>query len=73
MNILYYISFFRSVVALNPAHPFWKMLAFVVLPAILGTSPNKHFPSARCAYVANAVGKDLDIFTIGAVSLNHTL
>jgi hypothetical protein len=28
-------------------------------------------PSARCAYAANAVGKDLDIFAIGAVSLNH--
>jgi hypothetical protein len=28
---------------------------------------------ARCAYAANAVGKDLDIFTIGAVSLSHIL
>jgi hypothetical protein len=28
-------------------------------------------PSARCAYAANEVGKDLDIFAIGAVSLNH--
>jgi hypothetical protein len=26
---------------------------------------------ARCAYAANAVGKDLDVFAIGAVSLNH--
>jgi hypothetical protein len=34
---------------------------------------NKHCPSARCAYAANTVGKDLDIFTIGAVSLNHIL
>jgi hypothetical protein len=34
---------------------------------------NKHCPSARCAYAANAVGKDLDIFAIGAVSLNHIL
>jgi hypothetical protein len=33
---------------------------------------NKHCPSARCAYAANAMGKDLDIFAIGAVSLNHT-
>jgi hypothetical protein len=32
---------------------------------------NKHCPSARCAYAANAVGKDLDIFAIGAFSLNH--
>jgi hypothetical protein len=34
---------------------------------------NKHCPSARYAYAANAVGKDLDIFGIGAVSLNHIL
>jgi hypothetical protein len=32
---------------------------------------NKHCPSALCAYAANAVGKDLDIFAIGALSLNH--
>jgi hypothetical protein len=32
------IYFFRSIVALNPAFPFRKMLAFVFLPAILGTS-----------------------------------
>jgi hypothetical protein len=32
---------------------------------------NKHCPSARCAYATNAVGKDLDIFAIGAVCLNH--
>jgi hypothetical protein len=32
---------------------------------------DKHCPSARCAYVANvAVGKDLDIFALGTVSLN---
>jgi hypothetical protein len=33
----------------------------------------KHCPSAPCVYAANAVGKDLDIFAIGAVSLNHVL
>jgi hypothetical protein len=32
---------------------------------------NKHRPSARCAYAANAVGKDLDIFALGAVYLNY--
>jgi hypothetical protein len=32
-----------------------------------------HCPSARCAYAANAVVKDLDIFAIGAVSLDHIL
>jgi hypothetical protein len=32
---------------------------------------NKHCPPARCAYVANVVDKDLDIFALGAVSLNY--
>jgi hypothetical protein len=32
---------------------------------------NKHCPSARCACATNAVGKNLDLFAIGAVSLNH--
>jgi hypothetical protein len=64
-----------AIVALNPAFPSWTMLVFMFLLAILGTShgvpSNKHCPSARCAYAANAVGKDLDMFSIGAVSLNH--
>jgi hypothetical protein len=30
-----------------------------------------HCPSARCAYAANMVGKDPDIFSIRALSLNH--
>jgi hypothetical protein len=30
-----------------------------------------YVPSARCAYAANVVGKDLDIFALGAVSLNY--
>jgi hypothetical protein len=34
---------------------------------------NKHCPSARWADAANSVGKDLDIFATGAVSLNHIL
>jgi hypothetical protein len=55
------------------------MLAFVFLPTILGTShclvfvPLINCPSARCASAANAVGKDLDIFAVGAVSLNHII
>jgi hypothetical protein len=32
---------------------------------------NKHCPSDRCAYAANVVGKDIDIFALGAVSLNY--
>jgi hypothetical protein len=66
-------------VALNPALPSWKMLVFVSLLAMFGTSQrvafaplNKHCPSARWSYAANAVGKDLDIFAVGAVSLYHT-
>jgi hypothetical protein len=40
--------------------------------SLFGVCPsNKHCPSARCAYAANAVGTDLDIFTVEAVSLNH--
>jgi hypothetical protein len=39
---------------------------------LFGVCPfNKHCPSARCAYAANAVGKDLDIFAVRDVSLNH--
>jgi hypothetical protein len=39
---------------------------------LFGVCPtNKHCPSAQCAYAANAVGKDLDIFAVGAVSLRH--
>jgi hypothetical protein len=39
---------------------------------LFGVCPsNKPCPSAQCAYAANAVDKDLDILTIGAVSLNH--
>jgi hypothetical protein len=30
---------------------------------------NKHCPPARCAYAASVVGKDLDIFAVGAISL----
>jgi hypothetical protein len=38
---------------------------------LFGVCPsNKHSP-ARCAYPANAVGKDLDMFALGNVSLNH--
>jgi hypothetical protein len=43
----------------------------LMLLLLLGVCPsNKHCPSAPCAYAANAVGKYLDIFAIGAVSLN---
>jgi hypothetical protein len=42
-------------------------LTFCICPS------NKQFASAPCAYAANVVGKDLDIFAFGAVSLNHFL
>ncbi|PNF40690.1 hypothetical protein B7P43_G02183 [Cryptotermes secundus] len=38
---------------------------FVVCPS------NKHCSSARYAYPANSMGKDLDMFAIGTVSVNH--
>jgi hypothetical protein len=31
---------------------------------------NKHCPSARCAYAANVVGKDLATFAVGADSFD---
>jgi hypothetical protein len=40
--------------------------------SLFGVCPsNNHYPSARCVYAANVMGKDLDIFAIGAVSLNR--
>jgi hypothetical protein len=54
------------------------MLAFMFLPEISGNSRcsvlvplKKHCPSAQCAYAANVMGKDLDIFALGAISLNY--
>jgi hypothetical protein len=53
------------------------MLVFVFLLAVLATfirsvlSLYKHCPSARCAYAANLVGKDINISANGAVSLDH--
>jgi hypothetical protein len=50
---------FRSVVALNPALPSWKIIVFVFLHAMLGSSqylvfvPLINTISARCAYAAN--------------------
>jgi hypothetical protein len=41
---------------------------------LFGVGPsNKYCPSVRCAYAANAVGKILDIFAIGAASPNRIL
>jgi hypothetical protein len=66
---------FRSIVALNPAFPSVNLR---VPPnnrrnfSLFGVCPsNKHGPSARCAYAANAVGKNLDIFAARAISLNQ--
>jgi hypothetical protein len=40
--------------------------------SLFGVCPsNKHCPSARWPYDANAVGKDVDIFAVRTVSLNH--
>jgi hypothetical protein len=70
----FFVSLFRSTVALNSALPSWKMSDSVRDLSAFGVCPsNKHCPCARCAYAANVVGKDVDIFAIGAVSLNHIL
>jgi hypothetical protein len=50
-----------------PARNVRDLLTFSVCPS------NKHCPSAQCAYAANAMGKDLDIFAIEAVSVDHIL
>jgi hypothetical protein len=42
-------------------------LEFSVCPS------NKQYPSAPCAYAANLVGKDLDIFAIEAVFIDLIL
>jgi hypothetical protein len=54
------------------------IIIVVVVPSnirdlsLFGVCPsNKHCPSARYAYAAYKVGKNLDMFAIGAVSLNH--
>jgi hypothetical protein len=67
-------------VAVNPALPSWKMLSLRAPTrnvrdfSTFGVCPsNKHCPSVRFIYAANAVGKVLDMFAIGAVSLNHIL
>jgi hypothetical protein len=51
------------------------MLAFVFLPAILGKPHCSvlvlpiYIVSARCAYAAHVVGRDLDVSALAAVSL----
>jgi hypothetical protein len=70
---------FRSTVASNLAPPPpIENVSLRVPPSNLrefslfcACPSNKHCPPARCAYAANVtVGKDLDIVTIGALSLN---
>jgi hypothetical protein len=46
-------------------------IIIIVISLFCACPSNKHCPSARCAYVANVVGKDLDIFALGTVSLNY--
>jgi hypothetical protein len=57
---------FRSIVALNPQLPSWKMLVFLFLPATSGTShrliPLTNCNSTRCSCAAYVeVGEQLDI------------
>jgi hypothetical protein len=41
--------------------------------SLFGVCPSNKPRPAQCACAANAVGTDLDIFAIGAVSLSHIL
>jgi hypothetical protein len=53
------------------------IVVFIILRNVrnfltVGVCPsNEHCPSAQCACAANAVSKDLDIFAVREVSLNH--
>jgi flagellar biogenesis protein FliO len=67
-------------VALNAALPSWNMLVSVLLLAMLGTNQRLVFvPVTNTALLLGSPmlpkwrGKDLDIFAIGTVSLNHIL
>jgi hypothetical protein len=59
----YYYNYYVSL-RVSPSNPNDFSL-FGVCPS------NKHCPSARCAYAAKVVGKYLDIFATGTVSLNY--
>jgi hypothetical protein len=64
-NLLLLLLLLENVSLRVPASRLRDFSLFGVCPS------NKHCPSARCAYADKAVGKDLDIFAIGAVSLIH--
>jgi hypothetical protein len=73
-------SLFRFIAVLNAAPNFWKMLNFRVptchirdFSTFSARPSRKHCPSAQCACAANVVDKDLYVFAVGAVSLNHIL
>jgi hypothetical protein len=58
-------SLLENVILRVPPNSLRDFQLFGVCPS------NKHCPSARCAYATNAVGKDLDVFAVGAASLRH--
>jgi hypothetical protein len=58
-------SLMQNVSLRVPTRNFRDFSPFGVCPS------NKHYPSAWCAYATIAVGKDFDIFAIGAISVNH--
>jgi hypothetical protein len=62
------VVLFRSIMSLNRVLPiFWTSCSYSQ-----GLFSNKPCPSP-CAYAAKAVGKDLGIFAIGAVSFSYIL
>jgi hypothetical protein len=73
---MHFFFLFRSIMTLKSCTSLLENVSLRVPTSNVKSNicpSNKHCPSARCAYAANAMGKDLDIFAIGAVSLNHIL
>jgi hypothetical protein len=73
-----YFSFIPFSRSLKSCTSFLENVSVRVPPSNLrefslfcGCPSNKHCPSARCAYAAYVVGKDLDIFALGGVFLNY--
>jgi hypothetical protein len=49
------------------------LLSYVGDFSTLGVSPSNDYCPARCVYAASVVGKDLNMFAIGAISFSHVL
>jgi hypothetical protein len=72
---LFFVQVYRGLKSCTP--PPMENVSLRIPPSnlrefsvICSCPSNKHCPSARCAYAANVVRRDLDIFALGSVSLN---